>query len=155
MATEPATLENLSVLHQSGDFIVVNKHWDVRIDSKMWYETLTVQAQLKHRFPQLADPSTYYGFRSGSHRGCEWGGFTVISLSPSTPLSSSGFVISWISPPAGLFASPSIRQQLLEPTAASRIAPSPKPTLLLCVYNHSNGDTYAWLKDNIFLSIRL
>lgn len=73
MATEPATLENLSVLHHSDDFIVVNKHWDVRIDSKMWYEKLTVQAQLKHRFPQLADPSTYYGFRSASRqRGTEY-----------------------------------------------------------------------------------
>ncbi|XP_029914855.1 RNA pseudouridylate synthase domain-containing protein 1 [Myripristis murdjan] len=62
-ATEPASLENLCVLHQSGDYIVVDKHWDIRIDSKMWYEKLTVQAQLRHRFPQLADPDTYYGFR--------------------------------------------------------------------------------------------
>ncbi|RVE69274.1 hypothetical protein OJAV_G00076140 [Oryzias javanicus] len=30
---------------------------------KMWYEKLTVQAQLQHHFPHLADPSTYYGFR--------------------------------------------------------------------------------------------
>ncbi|XP_051488465.1 RNA pseudouridylate synthase domain-containing protein 1 isoform X3 [Apus apus] len=29
----------------------------------MWYETLTLQSQLKHRFPELADPDTYYGFR--------------------------------------------------------------------------------------------
>ncbi|XP_028267120.1 RNA pseudouridylate synthase domain-containing protein 1 [Parambassis ranga] len=63
MTTEPASLENLRVLYQSDDFIVVDKHWDIRIDSKMWYEKQTVQAQLRHRFPQLADPSTYYGFR--------------------------------------------------------------------------------------------
>ncbi|XP_053299270.1 RNA pseudouridylate synthase domain-containing protein 1 [Pleuronectes platessa] len=55
--------ESLSVLYQSDDFIVVDKHWDIRIDSKMWYEKHTVQTQLRHRFPQLADPSTYYGFR--------------------------------------------------------------------------------------------
>uniref|UniRef100_A0A8C3VI92 RNA pseudouridine synthase domain containing 1 n=1 Tax=Catharus ustulatus TaxID=91951 RepID=A0A8C3VI92_CATUS len=60
---EPGTIDNLSILYQSSDFIVVNKHWDVRIDSKMWYETLTLQSQLKHRFPELADPDTYYGFR--------------------------------------------------------------------------------------------
>ncbi|XP_057673142.1 RNA pseudouridylate synthase domain-containing protein 1 [Corythoichthys intestinalis] len=60
---EPASVENLHVLFQSDDYIVVNKHWDIRIDSKMWYEKNTVQAQLRHRFPQLADPSTYYGFR--------------------------------------------------------------------------------------------
>ncbi|XP_043834377.1 RNA pseudouridylate synthase domain-containing protein 1 [Dromiciops gliroides] len=60
---EPGRMENLSILYQSSDFIVVNKHWDLRIDSKMWYETLTLQSQLKHRFPELADPDTYYGFR--------------------------------------------------------------------------------------------
>ncbi|KAJ8253869.1 hypothetical protein COCON_G00204810 [Conger conger] len=60
---EPASLENLCVLYHSADFIVVNKHWDIRIDSKMWYEKQTVQSQLRHRFPELADPGTYYGFR--------------------------------------------------------------------------------------------
>uniref|UniRef100_A0A8B9I7Z4 RNA pseudouridine synthase domain containing 1 n=1 Tax=Anser brachyrhynchus TaxID=132585 RepID=A0A8B9I7Z4_9AVES len=60
---EPGTIDNLCILYQSPDFIVVNKHWDVRIDSKMWYETLTLQSQLKRRFPELADPDTYYGFR--------------------------------------------------------------------------------------------
>ncbi|KAI1883891.1 hypothetical protein AGOR_G00220750 [Albula goreensis] len=60
---EPASLENLRVLYHSDDFIVINKHWDIRIDSKMWYEKQTVQSQLRHRFPELADPGTYYGFR--------------------------------------------------------------------------------------------
>ncbi|KAL8174870.1 UNVERIFIED_CONTAM: RNA pseudouridylate synthase domain-containing protein 1 [Gekko kuhli] len=60
---EPVSLDNLSILYQSSDFIVVNKHWDVRIDSKMWYEKLTLQSQLRYRFPELADPDTYYGFR--------------------------------------------------------------------------------------------
>uniref|UniRef100_A0A3Q3K8K0 Pseudouridine synthase RsuA/RluA-like domain-containing protein n=1 Tax=Monopterus albus TaxID=43700 RepID=A0A3Q3K8K0_MONAL len=63
MTTEPANLGSLRVLYQSDDYIVVDKHWDIRIDSKMWYEKHTVQAQLRHRFPQLADPRTYYGFR--------------------------------------------------------------------------------------------
>ncbi|XP_020502625.1 RNA pseudouridylate synthase domain-containing protein 1 [Labrus bergylta] len=63
MTTQPASLESLRVLLHSDDFIIVDKHWDIRIDSKMWYEKLTVQEQLRHRFPELADPSTYYGFR--------------------------------------------------------------------------------------------
>ncbi|XP_020775565.1 RNA pseudouridylate synthase domain-containing protein 1 [Boleophthalmus pectinirostris] len=63
MITEPASLENLKVLYQSDDYIVVDKHWDIRIDSKMWYEKVTVQAQLRQHFPELADPNTYYGFR--------------------------------------------------------------------------------------------
>lgn len=68
MTTEPASPDSLRVLYQSDDYIVVDKHWDVRIDSKMWYEKHTVQAQLRHCFPQLADPSTYYGFRLESHQ---------------------------------------------------------------------------------------
>ncbi|XP_043567239.1 RNA pseudouridylate synthase domain-containing protein 1 [Chiloscyllium plagiosum] len=60
---ETARIDNLCILYQSSDFLVVNKHWDIRIDSKMWYENLTVQSQLKHWFPELVDPDTYYGFR--------------------------------------------------------------------------------------------
>ncbi|XP_047427259.1 RNA pseudouridylate synthase domain-containing protein 1 isoform X2 [Mugil cephalus] len=62
MSSEP-DVDGLRVLFQSDDYIVVDKHWDVRIDSKMWYEKHTVQAQLRQRFPHLADPNTYYGFR--------------------------------------------------------------------------------------------
>ncbi|XP_062875086.1 RNA pseudouridylate synthase domain-containing protein 1 [Trichomycterus rosablanca] len=58
-----ASLEKLCVLHHSPDFLVLNKHWDIRIDSKLWSETHTVQNQLKHHFPHLADPHTHYGFR--------------------------------------------------------------------------------------------
>lgn len=60
---EPGRIENLSVVYQSQDFLVVNKHWDLRIDSRMWRETPTLQKQLRHHFPELADPDTYYGFR--------------------------------------------------------------------------------------------
>ncbi|XP_059981048.1 RNA pseudouridylate synthase domain-containing protein 1 isoform X4 [Lagenorhynchus albirostris] len=60
---EPGSVENLCVVYRSRDFLVVNKHWDVRIDSKSWWETLTLQKQLRHRFPELADPDTCYGFR--------------------------------------------------------------------------------------------
>ncbi|XP_033826927.1 RNA pseudouridylate synthase domain-containing protein 1 isoform X2 [Periophthalmus magnuspinnatus] len=63
MSTQTASLENLKILYQSDDYIVVDKHWDIRIDSKMWYEKVTVQAQLRQHFPELADPNTYYGFR--------------------------------------------------------------------------------------------
>ncbi|KAF4092284.1 hypothetical protein AMELA_G00019140 [Ameiurus melas] len=60
---EPASVEKLCVLYHSADYLVLNKHWDIRIDSKLWSETHTVQKQLTHRFPQLADPQTHYGFR--------------------------------------------------------------------------------------------
>ncbi|XP_053504291.1 RNA pseudouridylate synthase domain-containing protein 1 isoform X2 [Ictalurus furcatus] len=60
---EPVSVENLCVLYHSADYLVLNKHWDIRIDSKLWSETHTVQKQLMYRFPQLADPQTHYGFR--------------------------------------------------------------------------------------------
>ncbi|XP_007955658.1 RNA pseudouridylate synthase domain-containing protein 1 [Orycteropus afer afer] len=60
---EPGNMDNLSIVYRSRAFLVVNKHWDIRIDSKTWRETLTLQKQLRHRFPELADPDTYYGFR--------------------------------------------------------------------------------------------
>ncbi|VFV47608.1 rna pseudouridylate synthase [Lynx pardinus] len=60
---EAGPVESLSVVYQSQDFLVVNKHWDLRIDSRMWRETPTLQKQLRLRFPELADPDTYYGFR--------------------------------------------------------------------------------------------
>uniref|UniRef100_K7ED03 RNA pseudouridine synthase domain containing 1 n=1 Tax=Ornithorhynchus anatinus TaxID=9258 RepID=K7ED03_ORNAN len=60
---EPATPESLSVLYQSADFVVVNKRWDLRLDSKLWPRPLTLQAQLNQRFPDLADPGTCHGFR--------------------------------------------------------------------------------------------
>ncbi|XP_049623944.1 RNA pseudouridylate synthase domain-containing protein 1 [Suncus etruscus] len=60
---EPGSVENLAVVYRSQDFLVVSKHWDVRIDSRAWRDTLTLQKQLRHRFPELADPDTFYGFR--------------------------------------------------------------------------------------------
>ncbi|KAG9263986.1 RNA pseudouridylate synthase domain-containing protein 1 isoform X1 [Astyanax mexicanus] len=60
---EEASLDRLCVLYHSENYLVVNKHWDIRIDSKFWAEERTVQKQLKHHFPDLADPATYYGFR--------------------------------------------------------------------------------------------
>jgi len=130
MTTESARLESLCVLHQSDDYIVVDKHWDIRIDSKMWYEKHTVQAQLGHRFPELSDPSTYYGFRSESHGMPTASGHVKVNvrIDSLAVFLSTGSVISWISPRAGRFASPSIRPPPAELTAASRTAPSPKPT---------------------------
>ncbi|KAA8584885.1 hypothetical protein FQN60_003579 [Etheostoma spectabile] len=37
MTSESTSLESLRVLFQSDDYIVVDKHWDIRIDSKMWF----------------------------------------------------------------------------------------------------------------------
>lgn len=134
MTTESASLDNLRVLFQSDDYIVVDKHWDIRIDSKMWYEKQTVQAQLQHHFPHLADPSTYYGFRFRIT-------ITLIALltyiknhnellSHHSAALSSGSVTNWISPPAELFALPSIRLLQDGLIAASRTGLSPKPTCL-------------------------
>lgn len=128
MSTEPARLDGLRVLYQSEDYIVVDKHWDIRIDSKMWYEKHTVQAQLRQRFPHLADPNTYYGFRSEPH---EPGTSSLLRAdSSSSLLLLPGSVTSWISPPVELSASPSVKLLLAKPTAASRTGRSPRRTSL-------------------------
>ena len=98
---EPGSVENLCVEYRSRDFLVVNKHWDVRIDSKAWRETLTLQKQLRHRFPELADPDTYYGFRYP-----QWPppGEGVKQPPTQPPLSLCpmlGSATNWTSPPAG------------------------------------------------------
>lgn len=109
---EPGSVENLSIVYQSRDFLVVNKHWDVHIDSKTWRETLTLQKQLRRRFPDLADPGTCYGFRylgvrprepQAAAAGGKWPPLTrpLLSLC-SVP----GSATSWISPPAGHSAWP-------------------------------------------------
>lgn len=137
MSTEPASMESLRVLYQSDDYIVVDKHWDIRIDSKMWYEKVTVQAQLRQHFPELADPKTYYGFRwtywalskyQQSHKTgllLQW----VCNLYSLFVILSDS-VINWISPPVGLSVWPLIKLQLARPTAASRTELSPKSTWL-------------------------
>ncbi|KAJ7992030.1 hypothetical protein DPEC_G00274350 [Dallia pectoralis] len=78
---EPASVDNLRVLYQSSDFILVDKHWDIRIDSKMWYEKQTVQRQLGLRFPHLADPGTYYGFRFCHQLDYSTSGVLCVALS--------------------------------------------------------------------------
>lgn len=99
-------MENLPILYQSPDFLVVNKHWDMRIDSKTWRETLTLQKQLRHHFPELADPDTYYGFRYAGvqHRQLRAASIGGKWLPPTQPLlflcSVPGSATSWTSLPA-------------------------------------------------------
>lgn len=96
-------MENLSVVYQSRDFLVVNKHWDLRIDSKTWRETPTLQKQLRHRFPELADPDTCYGFRCAGLGAGE--GLAPGPCHP-RPCPPAGSATSWTSPPAGHCAWP-------------------------------------------------
>ncbi|XP_060028685.1 RNA pseudouridylate synthase domain-containing protein 1 isoform X2 [Erinaceus europaeus] len=78
---EPGSVENLSIVYHSRDFLVVSKHWDVRIDSRAWRHTLTLQAQLRHRFPELADPDTFYGFRFCHQLDFSTSGVLCVALS--------------------------------------------------------------------------
>ncbi|XP_038065362.1 RNA pseudouridylate synthase domain-containing protein 1-like [Patiria miniata] len=59
----PATMENLDILYKSSNFIVVNKHYDVKINSDDSSDKITVATQLAHRFPELVDASVAHQFR--------------------------------------------------------------------------------------------
>lgn len=110
-AMDAGRTESLSVVYQSRDFLVVNKHWDLRIDSRMWRETPTLQKQLRHRFPELADPDTCYGFRYAgagpdSPQPLRQEEAAAPSLASLTPCPMSDSATSWTSPPAGRSAWP-------------------------------------------------
>ena len=45
----------VQVLYKSDNFIVVDKHYDVKINSDDAADTITVATQLAHRYPELTD----------------------------------------------------------------------------------------------------
>lgn len=58
------TDEDINVLHMSENFLVVNKQWDIAINSDTPnVHPVTIATQLKYKFPNLYDPSVKFGFR--------------------------------------------------------------------------------------------
>ena len=58
-----ATLDDVEVLYKSNNYIVVNKHYDVKINSNDPQDEITLATQLAHRFPELVDASICHQFR--------------------------------------------------------------------------------------------
>ncbi|XP_022092579.1 RNA pseudouridylate synthase domain-containing protein 1-like isoform X2 [Acanthaster planci] len=58
-----ATMEAVEIMYKSPNFIVVNKHYDVKINSNDSGDRVTVATQLAYRFPQLVDASVAHQFR--------------------------------------------------------------------------------------------
>ena len=59
----PATMESVEILYKSANFIVVNKHYDVKINSNDSSDKITVATQLAYQFPELVDASVTHQFR--------------------------------------------------------------------------------------------
>lgn len=60
---KPASLDNLAVLHKSADYILVNKHYDVKINSDEEKDRVTVANQLAYKFPDLVEEGLLHYFR--------------------------------------------------------------------------------------------
>ena len=58
-----ATLDDIGILYRSKHFLVVNKRQDVKINSNDPTDLVTVETQLRHRFPEYVDEKTVHGFR--------------------------------------------------------------------------------------------
>lgn len=57
------TLHEIGILYKSKHFIVVNKRFDVLINSNSPKDVVTVENQLRHRYPEHVDDDTTHGFR--------------------------------------------------------------------------------------------
>ncbi|XP_076039914.1 RNA pseudouridylate synthase domain-containing protein 1-like isoform X2 [Oratosquilla oratoria] len=57
-----ATIRDIEVIHQSPHYIIVNKHYDVLINSNCFDDKVTVQAQVRRLFPKLANPRLGHEF---------------------------------------------------------------------------------------------
>ncbi|XP_077980465.1 RNA pseudouridylate synthase domain-containing protein 1-like [Glandiceps talaboti] len=62
METE-ATLDDISVLYKSENYVIVNKHYDVMINHQDPNHDVTVSNQLKRLHPELADTTVVHDFR--------------------------------------------------------------------------------------------
>lgn len=73
------TVDDVEILHQSPHYIVVNKRYDLLINSNDPKE-LTVQTQLRHRFPHLVDKDVGHEFRFSHRLDFATSGILCISL---------------------------------------------------------------------------
>ena len=57
------SLQELKVLYQSKNYIVVDKNFDLKINSDDDTDKVTVATQLAEKFPDLADDTIAHKFR--------------------------------------------------------------------------------------------
>ena len=58
-----AKITDIDILYKSANFIVVNKREDVKINSDLALDYVTVATQLKHLYPETVDTSVSHGYR--------------------------------------------------------------------------------------------
>ncbi|XP_063961986.1 RNA pseudouridylate synthase domain-containing protein 1-like [Lytechinus pictus] len=59
----PAGIEDIKILYKSKNFVVVDKHYDVKINSNDPKDAITVATQLARLHPELVDESLPHSFR--------------------------------------------------------------------------------------------
>ncbi|XP_033106693.1 RNA pseudouridylate synthase domain-containing protein 1-like [Anneissia japonica] len=60
---QSATIDDLEILYKSENFIVISKHYDVKISSNDDSDEVTASKQLAKRFPHLVDTQIEHNFR--------------------------------------------------------------------------------------------
>ncbi|XP_071504849.1 RNA pseudouridylate synthase domain-containing protein 1-like [Diadema antillarum] len=59
----PASLDDIKILYKSNNYIIVDKHYDVKINSDKAEDAVTVETQLAHLYPDLVDGQLCHSFR--------------------------------------------------------------------------------------------
>lgn len=75
----PPTIDDIEILHRSDHYIVLNKRYDILINSDD-PDVLTVQTQLRHLFPHLANKQLTHEFRFNHRLDFATSGLLCVSL---------------------------------------------------------------------------
>ena len=64
MASADKILDTVCVLYKSNNYLIINKQYDILINSDDPEQLLTVENQLRKMYPELVDDTVKHGFRS-------------------------------------------------------------------------------------------
>lgn len=60
----------LTILYKSDHFVVVDKRFDLKVNSNDPEDTVTVATLLSRQFPSIVDTTAFFGFRWGHNKVC-------------------------------------------------------------------------------------
>ncbi|ROT74030.1 RNA pseudouridylate synthase domain-containing protein 1 [Penaeus vannamei] len=76
----PPSIHDLEVVHHSPHYIIINKRYDILINSNSAADEVTVQTQLRRRFPDLVNPKLGHEFMFAHRLDFATSGLMCISV---------------------------------------------------------------------------